>query len=139
MRCQPGLRSLHMSVPARRLAAEPPRRHSSGEEGERERPWPGRWPRGVGHVLAGEDPVVHVLLPGPELGRLDGVVEHERVDDEVRLIGQDLLEDPEQLGKVRPTTGAVAHFHATRRARLEQPAEHSHRGLVFLDALPLGE
>ena len=93
----------------------------------------------LGHVLAVEDPVVDVLLPCLERGRLVRVVQDERVDDEVGLVGQDLLERSRTAPESRCRAGRVAHLHAAGRPRLEQAAEDARGRVLLLHALPLGE
>ena len=71
-----------------------------------------------GALRAVEDPVVDEALPLAELERLHRVVQRERVDHEVGLVGERVLEGPEQLREVRARGGRSC---APRSARAPAP------------------
>ena len=123
----PGLRSLHMSR-YHRVVARPTRQASiRWRTKSKHAQAVGRRRRRVGRALAVEDPVVDEGLARAERRRLDGVVQRQRVDHEVRLVDERLLERLRELREIEPAAAGVAHLEATGRALLPAGARAARR------------
>jgi hypothetical protein len=71
--------------------------------------------------------------------RLVGVVQRERVDHEVGLVGQDRLERLVEGREVGAAAAAVADLPPAGLLRVQPHFEHLHERVAELDALPLRE
>jgi hypothetical protein len=86
-----------------------------------------------------EDPIVDGPAARLEVLRTFRVVEDHRVDDDVRLEGQDLLEHLVEGREVRSPARAVEDLPAAIAGRVQARLEPARGGVVLLDALPLRE
>ena len=66
-------------------------------------------------------------LPGLELGGAHGVVQHEGVHEEVRLVQEGVLEAVEELREVETPPAAVADLEASRLRVVEEVAAYFQR------------